>query len=56
MRVDNQRHAAAALLPGTNCTGSWVGPTAGLGQMREISSPKGFDPRPVQSVKSRYTD
>ena len=34
MGADGQRHAPAALLldesPGTHCTGSWVGPRAGL--------------------------
>ena len=31
-------------------------PRAGLGQVRKISPPTGFDPRTVQPVASRYTD
>jgi len=36
--------------------GSWVGPGAGLGGLREISHPPGFDPLTVQHVASRCTD
>ena len=40
--MDGQRHAPAALLPGkkpgTDCTGAWVDPRAGLNE-REISRP-----------------
>jgi len=47
--VSGQQHAPAALYPrerpGTDCTGGWVGPRAGL-DMRKISSPPGFDPAP----------
>ena len=46
--VSGQQHAPAALYHpgerlGTNCTGGWVGPRAGL-DGRKISSPPGFDP------------
>jgi len=59
--VRGQRHAPAALypreIPGTYCTGGWVGPNAGLDKVRKISPPPpGFDPRTVQPVASRYTD
>ena len=30
------------------CTGGWVGPRAGLDQVRKTSPPAGFDPRTVQ--------
>ena len=33
-----------------------VGPQSRSGQVRKISPPKGFDPRTVQPVASRYTD
>jgi hypothetical protein len=60
MGVSGQRHAPAALppgkRPGTHCTGSWVGPRAGLGRVLKISPPPEFDPRTVQHVASRYTD
>ena len=58
--VRGQRHASAALYSressGTHCTGRWVGPRAGQGQVRKISPTPGFDPRTVQLVASRYTD
>ena len=44
--VSGQQHAPAALYPrerpGTNFTGGWVGPRAGL-DGGKISSPPGFD-------------
>ena len=43
-------------IPGTHCTGSWVGPRAGLDGCRKSRPPPGFDPRTVQPVASRYTD
>ena len=60
MVVGGQRHASAALpprkRPGTHCVGGWVGPRTGLRWVRKISPPKGFDPRTVEPVASRYTD
>jgi hypothetical protein len=57
--VSGQQHGPAAIYPrerpGTHCTGSWVGPRAGL-EGRKISPPPGFDPRTAQPVVSRYTD
>ena len=57
--VSGQRHAPAALYPrgrlGTNFTGGWVGPRAGLDGWK-ISSPPGFDPGPSSPLLSRYTD
>ena len=51
--VNGQQHAPAALYPretpGTNITGGWVGPRAGL-EGRKISSPPGFDPGPSSPV------
>ena len=41
MTVGYQRHARAALLPaitGTQCTGQWVGPSAGLDGYEKIVS------------------
>ena len=59
MGVSGQQHAPAALYPhekpGTHCTGSWVGPGAGL-DGRKILPPPGFDPRTIQPIVSRYTD
>jgi hypothetical protein len=37
-------------IPGTPCTGVWVGPRAGLDVCEKISPPPGFDPRTVQPV------
>jgi len=58
--VRDQRHAPAAIYPrerpGIHCAGGWVGPRAGLEQVRKISPPTGFDPRTVQPVASRYID
>jgi hypothetical protein len=55
-----QCQAPAALtlgkIPGTHCTGGWVGPTACLGRMRKVLPLPGFDPRTIQHVASRYTD
>jgi hypothetical protein len=57
MGVGGQRHAPAALLPGkTPGAGGWVGPRAGLEQVRNISPPPGFDPPTLQPVANRYTD
>ena len=59
MGVGVQRYAPAALPPGK----TWYplyrrrrGPQDRSGQVRKISPPRGFDPRTVQSVVSRYTD
>jgi hypothetical protein len=58
-RVGGQRHAHGALppgsIPGTHCTGDWVGPRRGLHGSRK-SWPLGFDPRTVQPIASRETD
>jgi hypothetical protein len=43
-------------LPGTHCTGGWVGPRAGLDKCGKSRPPPGFDPRTVQPVVSRYID
>jgi hypothetical protein len=56
-----QSHAPAALpsgkKPGTEFTGGWVGPRAGLdGWGKTCPPPPGFDPRTVQPVAGRYTD
>ena len=58
MVVGGQRHAPAAWeIPGTHCTGGWVGPRSRSRRVRKISPPTpGFDPRTVQPVASRYTD
>jgi hypothetical protein len=45
--------------PGTQRTGGWVGPGAGLdgcGEEKHLLSPPGFEPRIVHSVASRCTD
>ena len=42
--------------PGTNCTGGWVGPRAGLDGCGKFRPPPGFDSRTVQPLASRYTD
>jgi hypothetical protein len=63
MAMCGQRHAPAASSLGTRpgrpiyCTGGWVGPRAcvdGCGE--HLLPPRGFDPRTVQPVASRYTD
>ena len=41
---------------GTHCTGSWVGPRAGLDRCGKSRPPPGFDLRTVQPLASRYTD
>ena len=47
--VSGQQHALAEIYPrerlGTNFTGDWMGPRAGL-DGQKISSPPGFDPGP----------
>ena len=53
-----KRHASAALPPGkhgTHCTGGWVSPRSDL-DGRKISPLRGFYPRTVQPVASRFTD
>jgi hypothetical protein len=42
--------------PGTHCTGSWVGPRAGLDVCENYHPLLGFDPRTFQPVVSLYTD
>ena len=42
--------------PGTHRTGGWGGPRAGLDGIGESHPSRGFDPRTVQPVASRYTD
>jgi hypothetical protein len=58
--MSGQRHALAAIYPrqrpGTHCTGSWVGPTAGLDRYEKSRPHRDYDPRTVQPVVSRYTD
>jgi hypothetical protein len=56
MGVGGQRHAPATLLPGTRCTGGWVGPRGVLDGWGKISPLLGFDPRTVQPIESRYMD
>jgi NhaP-type Na+/H+ or K+/H+ antiporter len=41
-------------IPGTHCTGGWVGPRA-VWTCAKILAPPRFDPRTVQPVASRYT-
>jgi hypothetical protein len=41
--------------PGAHCIGSWVDPRAGLDECGKTRLPRGFDPRTVQPVASRYT-
>ena len=43
-------------VPGTHCIGGWVGPRAGLNRWGRSPPPRGFDPRTIQPVASRYTD
>ena len=59
MGVGVQRHAPAALPPGKTRYPLYRrmgGPQGRSGQVRKISPPPGFDPRPVQPLASRYTD
>ena len=57
--VGDQHHATAGLAKGkrtgTHCKGGWVGSRVGL-ELAKNMAPKGFDPRTVQAVTSRYTD
>ena len=59
MEVGGQRHAPAVLPPGKTRYPLYrrLGGSQGQsGRVRKISPPKGFDPRTVQPVASRYTD
>jgi hypothetical protein len=59
MGVGGQRHAPAALPPGTTRYPLYMrlgGPQGRSGRVLKISFPSGFDPRTVQLVASRYTD
>jgi len=59
MEVGAQRHAPAALPPGKTRYPLYRrlgGPQVLSGRVRKISPPKGFNPRTVQPVPSRYTD
>ena len=59
MWVCEQRHAPAALLPGKTQYPLYRrlgGPQSRSGRLPKISLAPVFDPRIVQSVKSRYTD
>jgi hypothetical protein len=60
MEVGGQRHALAALPSGKrhgiHCIGGWVGSSVGLEMCEKFRPPRGFDPRTVQLVVSRYTD
>jgi hypothetical protein len=42
--------------PCIHCIGDWVDPMAGLEGCGKILPPKGFYPRTVQPVASRYTN
>ena len=42
--------------PGTQCTGGWVGPTAGVDGCGKSRPQREFDPRTDQPVAVRYTD
>ena len=50
MEVGGQCHALAALapgkIPGTHCTGGWLGPMASLDGCRKSCSHQGFIPGP----------
>jgi len=48
--------SASQKRPGTQCTGGWVGPRAGLDMYGKSRPPPGFDSRTVQPVASHYTD
>ena len=57
MEVGGKRHAPAALppgRPGTNSTGSWVGPRAGLDGSRRSRLHQDSLPGPIEPVASRY--
>jgi hypothetical protein len=60
--VNGQLHAPAALLPEkkNHYTGGWVGPRAGLDDMKKENSlpyrDSNSDPLAVRPVASRYTD
>ena len=59
MGVGGQRHAPAALPPGKTRHPLYRrlgGPQGRSGRVRKISPPPGFNPRPVQTLASRYTD
>ena len=59
MGVGGQRHASAALPPGTTQYPLYRrmgGPQSRSGHARKISSPPGFDPWTVQPIASHYTD
>jgi len=59
MAVGIQLHAPAALPTGKTRYQFYRrlgGPQRRSGQVRKISLPRGFDPRTVQPVTSRYTD
>jgi hypothetical protein len=59
MDVGGQLHAPTALPPGKTRYRLYRrlgGPQSRYGQVRKISPSRGFDPRTVQSVASRYTD
>jgi len=58
MGLGGQRHALPALPPGkilgTNYTGGWLGPRAGLDGCGKSRLLPGFDPRAFQPVAHRY--
>jgi hypothetical protein len=57
--VGGERHASAALPSGKTRYPLYRrpgGPQSRSGGVRNISPPRGFDPRTVQPVPSRYTD
>ena len=61
MWVSGQRIAPAALplgkkIPGTDYTGSWVGPSTGLDGCGKSRLLPGFDTRTTQPIVTRYTD
>jgi hypothetical protein len=59
MRVDGQRHAPQALPPGKTQYPLYrrLGvPQGRSGRVRNNLRQRGFDPRTVQTVVSRYTD
>ena len=59
MGVGGQRHALAALPPGTTLHPLYMrlgGPKGGTGWVQKTSPPVGFNPQTVQPVVSHYTD